>query len=88
MSTCGSTSIGISPPSATTCLEMDERKNASLSDEIRLDVTQLETMPFESFEERLHRELVREDGYVDVRRHSHRTMNERSLGAKDVPVQL
>ena len=67
---------------------MYERKNASLSDEVCFDVTQLKAVPFESFEERLHGELARENGHVDVCCHSHRTVNERGLGAKDVPVQL
>jgi len=68
--------------------EMNERKNPSLSDEVCLDPTQLETVGFQGCHERLRGEVARENRHVDVCGHSHCTVNERGLGAKDVPVQL
>ena len=64
---------------------MNERKNASISDEVCVSPTQFETVRFDDSCERLYSAVAWEDRDVDIRRHSYGTMYERGLGTKYVP---
>jgi hypothetical protein len=64
---------------------MNERENASISDEVCVSPTRFETVRFDDFRERLYSAVAWEDGDVDVRRHSYGAMDERGLGTKYVP---
>jgi len=65
--------------------KMNERKNASISDEVYVSPTQFETVRFDDFCERLYRAVAWKDRDVDVRRHSYGAMDERGLGTEYVP---
>ena len=68
--------------------KMNERKNASISDEVCVSATQFETVRFDDFCERLYGAVAWEDRDIDVRRHSHGAMDERGLGTKYVPGRI
>jgi hypothetical protein len=68
--------------------EMNERKNASISDEVCVSPTQLEAVPFQGFYDRRYCVVAGKDGDIDVGSHSHGTMDERGLGTKHVPVRV
>jgi hypothetical protein len=68
--------------------KMNERKNASSSDEVRVSHTQFETVPFEGFHERLRGVVARENSNVDVCGQSYGAMDERGLRTKYVPARV
>ena len=68
--------------------EMNERKNASVSDEVCVGPTQLEAVPFQGFHDRRYGVVAGKDGDIDVRGHSHGAMDERGLGTKHVPARV
>jgi len=68
--------------------EMNERKNASISDEVCVGPTQLEAVPFQGFHDGRYGVVARKDGDIDVGGHSYGAMDERGLGTKHVPVRV